>query len=338
MFSRPARHANGGRRPGSTEGASTSLATGTDARLRGAHQSLGDTEVCEVHRKHSVHQLTQQKDGRICAVGGGAFSPEGYSLFKHGDERWARRFGHEIADLLMDAEAPLLDHARPDEVLIAAFPYKYIPTATAVMVEHTVTRLNHLLSAKGRPAVGRLHAFKYPWRASVEHNFPGMGEEARRRVLDNVELSVDEYRLRGTHLIIVDDVRVTGASQDRFLRLLHQVRGLSSLSVVFLCEIDPAIAAADPAIERRLNYYKVTTLGDVADIAATGEFRWNIRVAKFVLEEQDREAFDDFVGGLKDSLLLELYRSVVLNDYHLERKYEPRIRIVRSATEARGLV
>jgi len=133
----------------------------------------------------------------------------------------------------MDAEADLFARVRSDEVLVASFPYKYVPTAAALMVDHAVTRPNHILSGEGKPTVGYLHVFKYPWWPSGEHYFAHMGEEARRRILDNVELSVDKDRLRGAHLIIVDDIRVTGATQDKFLQLLYRVKGLRSLTVVF---------------------------------------------------------------------------------------------------------
>jgi hypothetical protein len=102
--------------------------------------------------------------------------------------------------------------------------------------------------------------------------------------------------------------------------------------------LDPALAEADAAIEGRLNQHKVKNLEDVAAIVASGEFRWNIRVAKFVLEHQDVKGFGAFVGDLKDGPLLALYESVVSTDYHFERKYERRIQIIRSAVEARGLV
>lgn len=165
-----------------------------------------------------------------------------------------------------------------------------------------------------------------------------MGKEERRRILDNVELSIDEYRLQGTHLVVVDDVCITGTSRDRFLRLLYQVKGLSSLTVVFLCEMDPMVAEVDPAIESRLNHAKVKTLDDVAEIVAAGEFRWNIRVAKFVLEQPDVERFGAFIHSLRNDLLLALYKLVLLNEYHRECNYERHIQTIRSAIEARGII
>ena len=94
----------------------------------------------------------------------------------------------------------------------------------------------------------------------------------------------------------------------------------------------------DPAIESGLNHTKVKTIDDVAAIVATGEFRWNIRVAKFVLEQRDVQDFGAFIRGLKNGLLLTLYRFVILNEYHLEPKYERHIRIIRSMVEARGMI
>jgi PRTase ComF-like len=109
-----------------------------------------------------LHRLTRGVDDRICATSDGDFSLEGYSLFKPGDERSARRFGHEIADFLMEEKVELFAHDRSDEVLVASFPYKYVPTAAALMVEHAITRLNHGLSGEDKPIVGYLHAFKRP--------------------------------------------------------------------------------------------------------------------------------------------------------------------------------
>ena len=80
------------------------------------------------------------------------------------------------------------------------------------------------------------------------------------------------------------------------------------------------------------------TLDDVAAIVATGEFRWNIRVVKFVLEQRDVKDFGAFIRGLNNGLLLALYKSVVFNDYHFERKYKRRIQIIRSAVESRGII
>ena len=77
----------------------------------------------------------------------------------------------------MDTETDLFDRIRSNRVLIASVPYKYVPTAAALMVNHTVARPNHVLSGENKPAVGYLHAFKYPWKASGEHYFAHMGRK-----------------------------------------------------------------------------------------------------------------------------------------------------------------
>ena len=80
------------------------------------------------------------------------------------------------------------------------------------------------------------------------------------------------------------------------------------------------------------------TLDDVAAIVATGEFQWNIRVVKFVLEQRAVKDFGVFICGLNNGLLLALYKYVVFNDYHFERKYKRRIQIIRSAVESRRII
>ena len=42
--------------------------------------------------------------------------------------------------------------------------------------------------------------------------------------------------------------------------------------------------------------------------------------------------------GLNNGLLLALYKYVVFNDYHFERKYKRRIQIIRSAVESRRII
>lgn len=308
-------------------------ASSIDHTLSEVHSRGGITS----HRTHSVYHLDRaQENSQVVAPS--PFSPEGYSLFKHGDERWTRRYGHEVADWILEAESELFDNISSDEVLIASFPDKYVPTAATLMTEHAIMRLNHKLSSQRKPTVGCVQVFKYLWQASGEHYFAHMKEADRRRILDNVKLSVDERRLRDAHLIIVDDIRVTGATEDKFLELLYRVDELRSLTVVYLAEVDPAIATVDPAIEGRLNQHKVKNISDVAAIVATGEFQWNIRVAKFVLEADDLQEFSAFVDGLSNELLLTFYKMTTLNDYHLEPNYARQFQVIHTAVEDRKLV
>lgn len=61
-------------------------------------------------------------------------------------------------------------------------------------------------------------------------------------------------------------------TEDKYLELPLRVKRLRSLTVVHLCDVDPAVAKADPSLEGRLNQHKVKTLDDVAAIVATGQF------------------------------------------------------------------
>lgn len=304
-----------------------------------AQQEAEAAKRLSSYETHAVHGLLRGEDGLIRGRETD-FSPDGYSRFKHGDERWARKFGHEVAEMLLTEKPHLFCEGamRSDEVLLASFPYKYVPTAAANMVDHTLTRLNHVLTNSGRPAAGLLHIFKYPWQASIEHYFPTMNEEERRIMLGNVRLSVDEKRLRGAHLIVVDDVRVTGATQDMLLEFLAGIPGLASLTVAFLCDVAPEVARENPAVEFEINHHEITTVDDVKTIAKTGDFRWNVRVAKFVLEEKDEAAFDAFISGLAGGHLEDLYRAAMLNEYHLEEKYTRKMGVLAAEMERRGLV
>ena len=57
-----------------------------------------------------------------------------------------------------------------------------------------------------------------------------------------------------------------------------------------------------------------------------------------MLEQRAVKDFGVFIRGLTYGLLLALYKYVVFNDYHFERKYKRRIQIIRSAVESRRII
>src|SRR5258708_14137183 len=119
---------------------------------------------------HVLYHLAKKSDGRIVATNTDHFSQEEYSKFKHGDERVARKYGNAVAKLLLEKEHGLFT-TMPDQVVLASFPYKELPTAAAHMAGYAVNTLNHYLSMQNLRSVGLLHAYKYICNASIDHKF-----------------------------------------------------------------------------------------------------------------------------------------------------------------------
>ena len=142
--------------------------------------------------------------------------------------------------------------------------------------------------------------------------------------------------MRGAHLLVVDDVRVTGAHQ-RCLMRASEALPLAARTFVYIAAF-PAQPGGrfDPAQEDTLNHAAVKTLGDLADIVETEDFGWNVRVCKFALSPANRAALPPFLRRMPDWFVRDLYRNSCLDGYAQMAIYAPSHALVRAELTARA--
>ena len=103
-------------------------------------------------------------------------------------------------------------------------------------------------------------------------------------------------QVRDAHLLVVDDVRVTGAHQRCLMRASDGLP-LAARTFLYIASFPgPAGACFDPTQEDALNHAAVKTLDDLAGIVEAGDFAWNVRVCKFVLSPANHGDLPRFLG------------------------------------------
>ena len=271
----------------------------------------------ELVARFPLYELTEI-DGSIVDVSGKRFSVSEYSRFKHGDVAILQKYGYQLADhFILHFGAQLKQN--PGSIVVAPFAFMHVPTAAGNMMEWFHERVGMFMCAHGLPCIERLHIYKQVSNHSQDYNYAKVSTEERRRILDETHLVVDKVRLLRKTVVLIDDVFITGSSENK---ILETVRGAGARDIAFLyvARMDPDVASADPGVESRLNQWLVKGLDDLLAVFQPRGYRMNLRNCKFVLES-NADAVLRFVRKLDPAVLRDLYATCLANSYYLEPRY-----------------
>jgi hypothetical protein len=122
-------------------------------------------------------------------------------------------------------------------------------------------------------------------------------------------------RVRDAHLLVVDDVRVTGAHQRCLVRASEDLPLAARIFLYIAAFADPSSGCLDPAQEDALNHAAVKTLDDLAGIVESGDFAWNVRVCKFTLSPANHGEISRFLRRMPDWFIGDLHRNSCRDGY-----------------------
>jgi hypothetical protein len=141
--------------------------------------------------------------------------------------------------------------------------------------------------------------------------------------------------VRDAHLLIVDDVRVTGAHQRCLVRASDDL-SLAARTFLYLAAFGhPAAGRFDPTQEDALNHAAVRMLDDLTGIVAADDFAWNVRVCKFVLSPACRAGLSRFLGRMPDWFVRDLDRNARRDGYPRMACYAPSHAMVQTELDRR---
>lgn len=238
------------------------------------------------------------------------FDSMDYSRYKYGSVSAADRYARMLGSAFLPRHAQLV---RSRRLLVTASPYHRVPTAANEVAIRFAAMLTAERALYGLSAahVGRIERMAVP-----PGDYGTLPLADRARLMAANALSFDRLRpyADGVHLIVVDDVKVTGAHQHCLLRASDTLP-LHSRMFVHIATFDASIGQLDPAIEDKLNHAAVRTLSDLADIAAGVDFAWNVRVCKFVLKPANRAELPSFLARMPARFVRELCRNSIADGY-----------------------
>lgn len=139
-----------------------------------------------------------------------------------------------------------------------------------------------------------------------------LSAEQRRTIMAANRLSfhrVPATALPGAHLVVVDDLKVTGAHQ-RCLAAATDALPLASRIFTHIAAL-PAHGGMtiDPRLEDRFNHVDVSTLADLAPIVTASGFTWHVRVCKVLLTAANRADLPTFLRQMPDAFVREPARA-----------------------------
>lgn len=269
------------------------------------------------------------RDTEFVYEDGSPFNVVKYSRFKYGDTNVAAAYGLEMSTRL---KACVLDAAerRREPVVITASAYKMLPTAARSLVQVIHDRLH----ADGyKIDSGRIHRLNL-----TNGDYAAMSTEERESAMRQNGIHIDEELFLGRHVIVVDDIKITGA-HERSIREMFTGRAILSLTHIYVVQMDPRLVAEDPTAEDTLNRAWVNGLDQLSELirANPSEYLFNARTVKLILSSEPAELCN-FLDTLTTEHIQKLYEGATGDGYQLMAPYTAGFACLAAEARARGIV
>lgn len=252
-------------------------------------------------------------DGVVLTSDFEPFNRMAYSRFKYGYLPPAVEYGQGLARLISEE---LFDRAGAGPIRIVSAPYKYLPTASHAIAQVLTRELSRIAIKQGiePPKLVPFHKSRMG-----SNSYAQSSEADRLRSLATLGLRIDENLIRNTHVLIVDDIRITGSAEKATAEFMESLnpQGVWYLHAARLPE---AVGKANPSLENELNQSYPHSASWVLQDVTSGQFQLNTRVLRHVLEYGELE-FRVFLDGAPDALLQEMYDAGLGNGLAYYRKY-----------------
>lgn len=250
------------------------------------------------------------------------FSPDDYSQFKFGDDLVAKKFGKALADgFIKDF---LEDNLLSEQIVVISSPYCFIPTATFAMKNYFVYQLNHWLVENGRMVVQEAKVHR---TITYKDDYGALSAEDRIKLIGNDSFHIDKDFLKDKVLFFLDDIKITGSHEKMILKMVKEYELKNEIYMLYFAEL--ANHDVHPNVENYLNYHKVRSVFDLDEIIRSGNFCFNTRIVKYILN-CDFNSFTIFIERQTDDFIYNLYNLSLGNSYHTIDCYSENLNFLKN--------
>jgi hypothetical protein len=261
------------------------------------------------------------------------FSPARYSRYKYGSVTAAETFARALGAAFFERHPELVLAPR---LLMASSPYSHVPAAATTLARRLQPVLNAARTRRGLAPAPLLRVDRISTSAG---DYGTLSAQARDLHMANNALSFRRFRpeqVRDAHLLVVDDVRVTGAHQRCLMRASEELP-LAARTFLYIAAFPGSRGGRfDPAQEDALNHAEVKTLDDLAVIVESGDFAWNVRVCKFVLNQVNYGGLPRFLRRMPGWFVYGLFSNSRRDGYARMDLYAPSHAVVRAELSRRA--
>lgn len=250
------------------------------------------------------------------------FSADDYSRFKFGDEQVAKKFGRDLAEgFIRDF---LTDNLITEQIVVISSPYCFIPTATFAMKNHFVYRLNHWLAEHGHAVVEEAKVHR---TITYKEDYGELSAEDRIKLIGNDSFHIDKDFLKDKVLFFLDDIKITGSHERMILKMVKEYDLKNEIYMLYFAEL--VNKDIHPSIENFLNYHKVKSIFDLDDIIKSGNFCFNTRIVKYILN-CNFSSFSIFLEKQTEDFIYNLYNLSLGNSYHTIECYQENLNFLKN--------
>lgn len=261
------------------------------------------------------------------------FSPARYSRYKYGSVAAAETFAQALGSAFCEAHPEL---ALAPRLLMTSSPYAHVPAAATTLARGLQPVLNAARAMNGLAPVPLLRVDRISTSAG---DYGTLSAQARDLHMAANVLSFRRFQPTqtcGAHLLVIDDVRVTGAHQ-RCLMRASAALPLAARAFLYIAAFSGQLGGRfDPAQEDALNHTAVKTLDDLAEIVEAEDFAWNVRVCKFTLSPANHGELPRFLRRMPGWFIRDLHRNSCRDGYARMTPYAPSHALVRAELSARA--
>lgn len=230
-----------------------------------------------------THTLQVERDACFWLENPASFSrdeAELYSRLKYGDASATQRAAEQIFTHLQKSVHWSDLVASNGDLLLSPSAFGAIPTAAFWMTEFLG---QHLAGASLD-----FETVRFLRSGGFEcHNYSRMGLEDRKKALAQREVWLDpEVETAGKTLLVLDDLRSTGAHESMLLDSLKKHTQLRRVIFLYWVGFTPHLAMTAPQTEDALNNSKIADVADLAASLAASEQPplINARLVRFLLK------------------------------------------------------
>jgi PRTase ComF-like len=206
-----------------------------------------------------------------------------YSRFKFGDGGVGAKYGTLLGQLVLtDGMAEQI--LSQEEVYVSSSAYRVAPPASETLALPFVSSADK--TARSVDSDTTFRHFKISKGQMATGNYAAMSFGERSQTIQSDLLLPDGLDLEGKHVVILDDIRVTGLREAALKGLLGKV-GASHVSFYYVLNVPEG--KEYPQTEAIININAVKTVDDVLELAMQPEFVPNVRMCKFLLSQSVAE-------------------------------------------------
>lgn len=249
------------------------------------------------------------------------FDPSSYSRFKFGDELVAKQFGIDLARRFI--EEYFSTRTLDQQIVVFSSPYAFIPTATFAMKTYFVYELNRWLFENDLPVVQESKVHR---TITYKEDYGELSAQERINLIGKDVFYIDKGFLENKFLLFIDDIKITGSHERMILKMIKNFNLDNELALLYYAEL--VNKAINPNVENYLNYYSVKSIFDLKQIINSGNFFFNTRIVKYILNSEF-ESFKIFIENQTEDFINTLYNLSLGNSYHTITEYQGNLSFIK---------